>query len=165
MPEYTDLQIIKDEVLSIANEAEIQNEKGLPLNTTPIPPKDDTPISDNPDSTQNNTSGDDLLNDILDDFKDEISLEDDIDSIADETNNTDRRHVYDAITNYIKKVGYEYIKAGLTGKGVVLLERLIRMKLTIEDKKEVKEKLLELYDKLGKRKEYDFLKEMDIEKI
>lgn len=82
-----------------------------------------------------------------------------------ESNNEERRVVYDEITGYFKKVGYEYVENGLPGKGIVLFERLIRMKLTIEDKKEIKEKLLELYDKLGKRKEYDFLKQMDIEKL
>ena len=35
------------------------------------------------------------------------------------------------------------------------------MKISDEDKAEVKEKLLNLYDKLGKRKEYTFLKNMD----
>jgi len=82
-----------------------------------------------------------------------------------EANNKERREVYDEITNYFKKVGNEYIKRGLPGKGIIIFERLIRMKLTLVDKKEVKEQLLELYNKLGKSKEYDFLKQMNIEKI
>lgn len=82
-----------------------------------------------------------------------------------EANNKERREIYDIITAYYKKVAFDYIEVGLPGKSITVFERLIRMKLTIEDKTEIKETLLNLYDKLGKRKEYEFLKQMDIAKL
>jgi len=81
-----------------------------------------------------------------------------------EANSVDRRKVYDEIVAYYKKVGEDYLSSGLPGKAMNIFERLIRMKLTLADKNYAKERLLEIYQKLGKRKEYEFLKSISYEK-
>lgn len=68
-----------------------------------------------------------------------------------------RRKMYDELIVFYKKEGESLEKNGLKGKATKLYERLIRMKLTKEDKSIVKERLLDLYKKLGKIKEYNFL--------
>jgi tetratricopeptide (TPR) repeat protein len=79
-----------------------------------------------------------------------------------EANKLDRRKMYDEIVEYYKKIGAEYEESGLPGKSIVLYEKLVRMKLTIEDKELVKNKLMKLYQKMGRRKDYDFLKSVHI---
>ena len=81
-----------------------------------------------------------------------------------EANKEERRKVYDEIVDYFKKVGLDYLSQGLPGKAMNVFERLIRMKLTLEDKNFAKEKLLDIYQRLGKRKEYDFLNSVSYEK-
>jgi len=78
-----------------------------------------------------------------------------------EANLKERRELYDELVSFYKKEGEELLKKGLPGKATSLFEKLIRMKLTVEDKKHAKEKLLALYQKLGKTKDYDFLKTIE----
>ncbi|MDA3837199.1 MAG: hypothetical protein PF542_06280 [Nanoarchaeota archaeon] len=78
-----------------------------------------------------------------------------------EANQDKRNEMYKDFLNYYKKVGEDFEKAGLPGKSTKLYEKLIRMKITDKDKAQVKEKLLALYEKLGKTKEYNFLKSMN----
>ena len=78
-----------------------------------------------------------------------------------EANQDQRNNMYKGFIEYFKKVGEDYEKQNLPGKTTKVYEKLIRMKITDEDKEEVKEKLLNLYQKLGKTKEYNFLKSMD----
>lgn len=78
-----------------------------------------------------------------------------------EANQKERAELYKEYTDYFKKVGEDFEKQGLPGKSTQIYEKLIRMKISDDDKAEVKDKLLNLYDRLGKRKEYTFLKNMD----
>jgi tetratricopeptide (TPR) repeat protein len=79
-----------------------------------------------------------------------------------EANKKDRRKMYDEVVAYYKKTGEDYEKARLPGKSISLYEKLIRMKLTVEDKTYVRDRLIELYQKLGRTKDYNFLKSMKI---
>lgn len=78
-----------------------------------------------------------------------------------EANQKQRNEMYRDFLDYYKKVGEDFEKAGLPGKSTKLYEKLIRMKITDEDKAQIKEKLLSLYERLGKTKEYNFLKSME----
>lgn len=77
-----------------------------------------------------------------------------------EANEKDRRELYKEYLEYFKKVGEDFEKQGTLGKTAQLYEKLIRMKISDEDKKDVKERLLKVYDKLGRRKEYNLIKEL-----
>lgn len=77
-----------------------------------------------------------------------------------EANEKERNEMAREIINYYKKEGESLEKEGKPGAATTLYERLIRMRLPEEEKSEVKEKLLSLYKKLGKIKEYNFLKSL-----
>ncbi len=77
-----------------------------------------------------------------------------------EANERERNALQKDFIIYFKKVGEDLEKKGNSGKALQLYEKLIRMKITSEEKMEIKEKLLKIYEKLGKIKEYNFLKGM-----
>lgn len=77
-----------------------------------------------------------------------------------DANPEDRRKMYDELILFYKKEGNLLEQKNLPGRATKIYEKLIRMKLLKEDKTEIKDKLLNLYKKLGKTKEYNFLKSM-----
>jgi hypothetical protein len=76
----------------------------------------------------------------------------------DEANIRERREMYGIIVEFYKKEAEGWIKNGKKEKASKVYEKLIRMKISEEEKKEIREILLDLYDKLGKREDYNFLK-------
>lgn len=74
-----------------------------------------------------------------------------------EANQKERKKLFEDLIDYYKKVGEDFESSGLPGKATKLYEKLITMKISQEDKDEIREKLLILYKKLGRTKEYDAL--------
>ena len=77
-----------------------------------------------------------------------------------EASQKEKLSLYKDLVEYYKKVGLDLESSGKVGQAMMVYERLIRMNLDEEEKKETKEKLLSIYKKLGKVKEYDFLKSL-----
>lgn len=78
-----------------------------------------------------------------------------------EASQKEKLSLYEDLAKYYKKVGEDLESVGKVGQAMMVYERLIRMNLTGEEKAEIKEKLLLIYSKLGKTKEYDFLKGLE----
>jgi tetratricopeptide (TPR) repeat protein len=78
-----------------------------------------------------------------------------------EASSKEKKELFLQIIEFYKKEGQKLIEENKREKASKLYEKLIRMKITDEEKLEIKEILLDLYDKLGKRKEYNFLKGID----
>lgn len=74
-----------------------------------------------------------------------------------EASQKERFNLFTSLIEYYKKVGEELESKGLSGKATKLYEKLITMKISEEDKDSIREKLLSLYKKLGKTREYDAL--------
>jgi tetratricopeptide (TPR) repeat protein len=75
-----------------------------------------------------------------------------------EANSKEKKKLFLSIVEFYKKEGEKLINSNKREKASKLYEKLIRMKIEDSEKLEVKEILLDLYDRLGKRKEYNFLK-------
>lgn len=76
----------------------------------------------------------------------------------DEGNSIEKKESYKTITDFYIQEGERLEKDNKPGQTMKLYEKLIRMKLNDEEKENIREKLLTLYEKLGKREEYNFLK-------
>ena len=63
-----------------------------------------------------------------------------------------------AVKDFYKRQAEVYEKERRRAHAVRVYEKLISMKLSETEKEEIKKKLLELYEKLGKIKEYNLLK-------
>lgn len=74
-----------------------------------------------------------------------------------EATQKERSNLFTNLIEYYKKVGEDLESRNLPGKTTKLYEKLITMKISKEDKNTIQEKLLALYKKLGKTKEYDAL--------
>lgn len=75
-----------------------------------------------------------------------------------DANESEKSNMFKEIVEYYKKEGERLETYSKSSQAIALFERLIRMKISSEDKFWVKEKLLNLYQKLGKSKEYNMLK-------
>lgn len=75
----------------------------------------------------------------------------------DEANVRERREMYDEIIRFYKDTGKKALKHGKPGRALKIYEKLYRMKISDSDKELVKEKLVQLYEKLGMREELEFL--------
>lgn len=75
-----------------------------------------------------------------------------------EANQKEKKELYKEMVNYYKKVASDLELQGKPGQATRVYEKLIKLNISEEEKEIVKEKLLNLYKKLGKTKEYDFLK-------
>lgn len=75
-----------------------------------------------------------------------------------EANESEKNKIFQELVDYYKKEGERLESINKSSQAVALFERLIRMKISSTDKFWVKEKLLGLYQKLGKTKEYNMLK-------
>jgi mitochondrial fission protein ELM1 len=75
-----------------------------------------------------------------------------------QANSTEKNEIYLTVKDFYKRQAEAYEK-NLKRAGVArIYEKLLEMKISDLERKEIKEKLLEIYDKLGKRKEYLVLK-------
>lgn len=75
-----------------------------------------------------------------------------------ETEQRNRRKIYDEIILHYKKEAEINEKEGKIGHASKIYEKLIKMKINDFDKEEVKSKLEKIYERLGKIKELRFLK-------
>ncbi|NCN87135.1 hypothetical protein GW932_04840 [archaeon] len=78
-----------------------------------------------------------------------------------EANEKEKNELYNELLDYYKKEGERLLKEKKSNQAAQIYERLIRMKVSNEDKLSFKEILLDLYQKLGKTKEYSFLKSLN----
>jgi len=79
-----------------------------------------------------------------------------------EGNSREKEKCYEEVVQFYKKEGSKMETKMKSGAVIKLYEKLIRMRINQEEKLRLKEKLLELYDKLGKRKEYNLLKSFKV---
>ncbi len=75
-----------------------------------------------------------------------------------EANSREKQELYNKIVAFYMEIGEKYDKNLKREKASKIYEKLYRMRLSDEEKEVIKEKLLDLYEKLGKRAEADFLK-------
>ena len=76
-----------------------------------------------------------------------------------DANSYERGEIYHSIKHFYKKQGEEYISDGKISKASQIYEKLLSMQTTPKEQEEFKKKLLDLYEKLGKFKEYKILDE------
>jgi len=69
-----------------------------------------------------------------------------------------KEEIYDSIKNFYKKQAEIYEKESKRNHSVKIYERMLGMRMSDEERREIKEKLLELYEKLGKFRESSILK-------
>jgi len=67
-----------------------------------------------------------------------------------EANSIEREEIYYSVKDFYKKVAEDYVKQVKRSSAVKVYEKLLNMRLTNFEKKEIKNKLIELYEKLGR---------------
>lgn len=75
-----------------------------------------------------------------------------------QANSTEKNEIYITVKDFYKRQAEAYEKNLKRAHAARFYEKLLEMKISELERKEIKEKLLEIYDKLGKRKEYLVLK-------
>jgi tetratricopeptide (TPR) repeat protein len=75
-------------------------------------------------------------------------------------NASQKAEILFAIRDFYKRQAEIYEKEKRRNNASRIYEKLLQMKLSENEKQEIKEKLLELYEKLGKFKEYSVLEKM-----
>ncbi len=78
----------------------------------------------------------------------------------DEANKNEKEIIYTKILEAYKEEALKLEKANKPGGLVSLYEKMLRMKFPEADHEEIKEKLLELYERLGKIKEAKILRDL-----
>lgn len=74
-----------------------------------------------------------------------------------EANSFEKGEIYHSIKKYYKNQAQEFESQRKINKASVIYEKLLSMKITNQEEVEIRKKLLELYEKLGKFKEYNIL--------
>ncbi len=75
-----------------------------------------------------------------------------------ESEHRDRRKIYDEVVQHYRKGAEDLEKQKKQGQASKYYEKLLKMKISDEEKEEIKEKLIDIYERLGKMKELRFLK-------
>lgn len=75
-----------------------------------------------------------------------------------QANSTEKNEIYLTVKEFYKQQAEAYGKNLKRASAARVYEKLLEMKISDLERKELKERLLEIYDKLGKTKEYIFLK-------
>lgn len=75
-----------------------------------------------------------------------------------QANSTEKNEIYLTVKDFYKQQAEAYEKNLKRVGAARVYEKLLEMKISDSERKDIKEKLLEIYDKLGKRKEYLILK-------
>ncbi len=75
-----------------------------------------------------------------------------------EANQNDRREIYESVKGFYKKQGEQMEKEMKRGHAAKIYEKLLEMNLSDEERKAIKFRLVNLYEKLGKVKEFIALK-------
>lgn len=68
-----------------------------------------------------------------------------------EGNVIQKNEIYEEIKNFYKKIAEDYEKEMKRNKASGVYEKLLEMKINEVERQEIKEKLIELYEKLGKK--------------
>ncbi len=76
-----------------------------------------------------------------------------------EGNSYESGEIYHSIKHTYKKQAQEYESQGKWSKSSLIYEKLLSMKITEQEEKDFRAKLLDIYEKLGKFKEYKILDE------
>ena len=74
-----------------------------------------------------------------------------------QANTMEKQDIYFAIKDFYRRQAEAYEKEMKRNHALRIYEKLLEMKISDMERKEIKEKLLNLYEKLGKRREYLFL--------
>jgi tetratricopeptide (TPR) repeat protein len=72
-----------------------------------------------------------------------------------EANSIQKNEIYEEIKNFYKKVAETYEMEKKRNKASQVYEKILEMRINDFERKEIKEKLIGLYDKLGKRANFD----------
>ena len=78
-----------------------------------------------------------------------------------EANSVERNEINITIKNFYKKQAEEYEMNSKRNAAVKIYEKLLEMNITDQERKEIKVKLMELYEKLGKLKEFYAMKRFE----
>jgi tetratricopeptide (TPR) repeat protein len=78
-----------------------------------------------------------------------------------EANSYERAEIYHSIKQYYKNQAQEYESQDKRNQASKIYEKLLSMNIAPKEEKEICKKLLDLYEKLGKFKEYNILKKGD----
>lgn len=70
-----------------------------------------------------------------------------------QANSVEREEIYAVMKDFYKKLGEEYETQIKRNTATKIYERLLMMRMTDTEKKEIQERLIELYEKLGKFRE------------
>jgi len=75
-----------------------------------------------------------------------------------QANSTEKDEIYLTVKDFYKQQAETYEKNLKRASSARVYEKLLEMRISDLERKEIKEKLLDIYDKLGKRKEHLVLK-------
>jgi tetratricopeptide (TPR) repeat protein len=78
-----------------------------------------------------------------------------------EANSVERNEINFTVKDFYKKLAEDYEIELKRNSAARIYEKLLEMGITDEERKEIKEKLMELYEKLGKLKEFYAMKKME----
>ncbi len=78
-----------------------------------------------------------------------------------DANSVEREEINFSIKEFYKKQAEEYEREIKRNHAAKIYEKLLEMSITDEERKEIKEKLMELYEKLGRLKEFYAMKKFE----
>ena len=77
-----------------------------------------------------------------------------------QANSVDRENINFEVKHFYKEQAREYEEKMKRAHAVRIYEKLLEMWLDFQERKEIKEKLLKLYEKLGEIRKYESLKSL-----
>jgi tetratricopeptide (TPR) repeat protein len=78
-----------------------------------------------------------------------------------DANSVERNEINFAVKDFYKRLAENYERELKRNNAVKIYEKLLEMNITDEERKEIKDRLMELYEKLGKFKEFYAIKKME----
>jgi len=78
-----------------------------------------------------------------------------------EANSVEREEINFSVKDFYKRQAEEYEKVLKRNAATKIYEKLLEMNITDQERKEIKEKLIELYEKLGRLKEFYAMKKFE----
>jgi tetratricopeptide (TPR) repeat protein len=73
----------------------------------------------------------------------------------------EKKDIYYSIKNFYFKTAEKYEKKNKINSATIIYEKLINMELTLKEKREIKEKLMNFYSRLGRFRDYGLLKGLE----
>lgn len=71
-----------------------------------------------------------------------------------EASESEKKQIYEEFKNYLKEQGEQYEKIKKRKNAATVYEKLMEINLSDEERKEIKEKLLKIYENLGRVQDY-----------